>query len=203
MESFTKLFGSLLVFVYHCFDRIVINGYLENLSRPELVVHFFREVLGIRAISKEALVKRTQEYKQWLEAYARKKKNPMQWAEKGVRKEDFLRPYLKKLEKQNRFGVYFILQSMEQGLLGRATFRSATPKYPTGDPDYRIISNQRSRYTHYYFYIRDEILGPIAIRIATFLPFQATSYLNGHSYMERELTRQGVNFPRKTIPLSA
>ena len=38
MEIFVKLFGSLLVFVYHCFDRIVINGYLENLSRPELVV---------------------------------------------------------------------------------------------------------------------------------------------------------------------
>jgi len=34
MEIFTKLFGSLLVFVYHCFDRIVINGYLNGLSRP-------------------------------------------------------------------------------------------------------------------------------------------------------------------------
>jgi hypothetical protein len=32
METFTKLFGSLLVFVYHCFDRIVINGYLNGLS---------------------------------------------------------------------------------------------------------------------------------------------------------------------------
>jgi hypothetical protein len=29
MELFTKLFGSLLVFVYHCFDRIVIHGYLS------------------------------------------------------------------------------------------------------------------------------------------------------------------------------
>lgn len=29
MDAFTKLFGNLLVFVYHCFDRIVINGYLE------------------------------------------------------------------------------------------------------------------------------------------------------------------------------
>jgi hypothetical protein len=35
METFTRLFGSLLVFVYHCFDRIVINGYLSGLSRPE------------------------------------------------------------------------------------------------------------------------------------------------------------------------
>ena len=34
MEQFTRLFGSLLAFVYHCFDRMVINGYLSGLSRP-------------------------------------------------------------------------------------------------------------------------------------------------------------------------
>jgi hypothetical protein len=44
MELFTKLFGDLLVFVYHCFDRIVIHGYLSGLSRPEQVVYFFRRV---------------------------------------------------------------------------------------------------------------------------------------------------------------
>ena len=27
MDLFTQLFGSLLAFVYHCFDRIVIYGY--------------------------------------------------------------------------------------------------------------------------------------------------------------------------------
>src|SRR5262249_32935234 len=41
MELFTRLFGDLLAFVYHCFDRIVIYGYLSGLSRPEQVVHFF------------------------------------------------------------------------------------------------------------------------------------------------------------------
>ena len=35
MDMFTKLFGNLLAFVYHCFDRIVIHGYLSALSRPE------------------------------------------------------------------------------------------------------------------------------------------------------------------------
>ncbi len=151
MESFTKLFGSLLVFVYHCFDRIVINGYLENLSRPSLIAYFFHEVLKVEVIDKEAFSKRTTEYKAWVDAYSRKQNIPMQWAEKGVRKEDFVLPYLKKMEKANRFGVYFIFQSMEQG----TTFRSAMPKYPTEDPCYRILSMQRSRFTHYYFYIRD------------------------------------------------
>ena len=193
MDAFTKLFGNLLVFVYHCFDRIVINGYLEHLSRPELIVHFFRQVLGIRAITKEVLAKRTHEYRQWVEAYARNHKIPMQWAEKGVRKEDFVRPYLKKMEKQNRFGVYFIFQSMEQG----TTFRSTAPKYPTDDPDYRILATQRSRFMHYYFYIRDEMLGPIVIRVATFLPFQTTYYLNGHSFMEGELKRNKIAFRKE------
>src|SRR6202023_403313 len=31
MELFTQLFGDLLAFVYHCFDRIVIYGYLSGL----------------------------------------------------------------------------------------------------------------------------------------------------------------------------
>ncbi len=48
MEEFTQLFGSLLAFVYHCFDRIVIHGYLSGLSRPEQVVYFVRQVLGPR-----------------------------------------------------------------------------------------------------------------------------------------------------------
>jgi len=40
---------------------------------------------------------------------------------------------------------------MEQG----RTFRISVPKYPTPDPNYRILAHQRSRFTHYYFYIRD------------------------------------------------
>jgi hypothetical protein len=99
------------------------------------VAHFFREILGISAIRKEALGKRTSEYRQRVEAFARKQGIPMQWAEKGVRKEDFVRPYRKKMEKQNRYGVYFIFQSMEQG----ATFRSSAPKFPTGDTERRLV----------------------------------------------------------------
>ena len=44
MELFARLFGGLLLFVYHCFDRLVIHGYLSGLSRPEQVVYFFRQV---------------------------------------------------------------------------------------------------------------------------------------------------------------
>ena len=84
METFTKLFGSLLVFVYHCFDRIVIRGYLSGLSRPEQVVYFFREVVGAPVVDKQVLSQRTCDYQKWVEAYARNHEIPVEWAEKGV-----------------------------------------------------------------------------------------------------------------------
>jgi hypothetical protein len=190
MDVFTELFGNLLAFVYHCFDRIVIHGYLSALSRPEQVVHFVRKIVGVPVVSKEILSQRTADYQNWVEAYARNHHTPIEWAEKGVRKEDHVRPWLRRMANKNAYGVYFIFKSMEQG----PSFRISVPKYPTQDPHHRILARQRSRYTHYYFYIRDEVLGPMVMRVASFFPFQTTYYLNGHSFIEQELTRAQVGF---------
>src|ERR1022692_4316161 len=108
METFKKLFGSLLVFVYHCFDRIVIDGYLNGLSRPEQAVHFVREVPGIPAVSKEVLSQRTSDCQSRVESYARNHRIPMEWAGKGVRKEDYVLPALRRMEKKKAYGVYLI-----------------------------------------------------------------------------------------------
>ena len=94
MELFAKLFSSLLALVYHCFDRIVIHRYLSGLSRPEQVVYLFRELVGVSAITKEVLRQRTDDYRNWVEAFAGNHRFPIEWAEKGVRKEDHVRPWL-------------------------------------------------------------------------------------------------------------
>jgi hypothetical protein len=190
MERFIQLFADFLSLVYHCFDRIVIHGYLRGLSRPEQVVYFFRQVLGIPVVSKEILSQRTNDYRDWVEAYARNHKIPIEWAEKGTRKEEYVLPALSRMEKKNAYGVYFIFKSMEQG----RTFRISVPKFPTKDPNHRILAHQRSRFTHYYFYIRDAGLGPIIVRVASFFPFPATYWLNGHSFIEQELKRKQIGF---------
>jgi hypothetical protein len=190
MDLFIKLFGDLLTFVYHCFDRIVIHGYLTCLCRPEHVVHFFREVVGVPVITKETLRQRTGAYQSWVEAFARNHQIPVQWPEKGTRKEDYVLRWLRRIERKNAYGVYFIFKSMEVG----PTFRITVPKYPTNDPSYRIIANQRSRFTHYYFYIRDEVLGPIVMCVGSFFPFKTTYYLNGHSFIEHQLKQRNIGF---------
>jgi hypothetical protein len=190
MELFTQLFGHLLAFVYHCFDRIVIHGYLTRLSRPEHVVYFFHEVIGAPVITKEILSERTNRYQNWVEAFARNRRIPIEWAEKGIRKEDFVRRWQRRMVRNNAYGVYFIFKSLEVG----PTFRITVPKYPTKDPNYRIVANQRSRFTHYYFYIHDEVLGPFVMCMGSFFPFKTTYYLNGHSFIEHQLSHAEISF---------
>jgi hypothetical protein len=123
-------------FVYHCFDRIVIQGYLHLLTRPEHIVHFFRDVHGVSPPTKDVLAKRMQEYQQWVEAFARNHRIPIEWPDaealktKKLKKEDYVRPYGQRMERQKRFGVYFIFKSLEQG----PKFGIRVPKYPTERP---------------------------------------------------------------------
>ena len=107
-----------------------------------------------------------------------------------VRKEDYVQRRLRRMQRNNAYGVYFIFKSMELG----PTFRISVPKYPTKDANYRILANQRSRFTHYYFYIHDEVLGPMVMCVASFFPFKATYYLNGHSFIEHQLKHANVGF---------
>jgi hypothetical protein len=80
VETLTKLFGSLVDFVYHCFDRIVILGHLPLLTRHENIVHFFRDLHRVGAITKEILRQRTDEYVRWVESFARNHEIPIEWA---------------------------------------------------------------------------------------------------------------------------
>ena len=149
MELFTKLFGSWLVFVYHCFDRIVLSGYLMGLQRPGQVVYWLQHVLGIEAITKEVLSSRTQDYVRWVEAFARNRRLPLEWAEKNVRKEDYVAPYLRRMERAGRYRVYFIFQTMEQGWTFRPGQRLVKRNGPAAD--YPILHRHRARYRYYYF----------------------------------------------------
>ena len=196
METFTKLFGTWLVFIYHCFDRIVLSGYLMGLQRPGQVVYWLQQALGVQGITKDILARRTSQYVAWVESYARNRRIPLQWAEKNVRKEDYVLPWLRRAEREDRYGVYFIFQAMEQGWTYRPGYKLVAST-PGGPADYPILHKHRSRYRFYYFYLRDEILGPMIVRIGTFIPFEASYYLNGHCYIEQAMRKQNIGYRKQ------
>ncbi len=47
---------------------------------------------------------------------------------------------------------------------------------------------------HYYFYFIDEELGMIYVRVPTWAPFRLQVYCNGHSWLARKLSAEGIGF---------
>src|SRR4051812_5267358 len=142
---------------------------------------------------------RTAPYRAWATRYAAEHAIPLVAAPQGQRKEDVVAPYYRRFRATE--GVVAILTSTESG----RTFVSYTPRYPPsgGDPGYRLLHPARKRFLHSYFYLLDPVLGPMSLRVGTFLPFTLAVFLNGHSFLARELARQGVGFRKDDNALLA
>ena len=194
MERLLELLGNAVQFAYTCWDRIVLNGYIERLQRPENLIYFFHEIVGIDTIEPAVLEQRTNAYKAWVRRMAEEHRIPVLPAPpvppKGVRKEDFVEPFYRRLKGAE--GIACVLTSLEQG----RTFVSYTPQWtpPSGDANYRFIKTCHKRFLHYYWYVLDPVMGPMSVRVATYFPFNVTCYFNGHSFVAQELTRAGVRF---------
>ena len=188
MDRLSDLFGERVQVRYTCLDRIVLHGYLDGLQRPGQLVHFFHEVVGVDCIESEVLAGRTAAYREWVEQYTVGQGIPVLEAPKGVRKETLVRPYYGKLGPHE--GIACVLKSLET----TRTFISYTPRRTprSGDATYRRIDTGRKRFLHLYWYVWDPIMGPMSLRVATYLPFTITAYLNGHHFVGERLRGAGV-----------
>jgi hypothetical protein len=190
MDRLSELLGQAVQFAYTCWDRIVLTGYIERLQRPENLIYFFHDVVGVDCIEPAVLEQRTNAYKAWVRRITGEQGIPILAAPRGVRKEELVEPYYRRFK--GAAGVACVLTSMEQG----RTFVSYTPfrKPPSGDAAYRLIKACRKQFQHYYWYVLDPIMGPMSVRVATYFPFNVTCYFNGHSFVAEELGRAGVRF---------
>jgi hypothetical protein len=105
-----------------------------------------------------------------------------------VRKEELVRPFYGKLGPQE--GIACVLTSLENS----RTFISYSPQRTpvSGDANYRRIETGRKRFLHLYWYVWDPVMGPMSLRVSTYLPFTITAYLNGHSFVSERLRQADV-----------
>jgi hypothetical protein len=190
MDRLSALFGERVQCRYTCLDRIVLHGYLTGLQRPGQLVHFFHDVIGVECIEPTVLLGRTTAYRDWVDRYTQGQGIPVLPAPKGVRKEELVRPYYGQLGPKE--GIACVLTSLENN----RTFVSYAPRRTprSGDESYRRIETGRKRFLHLYWYVWDPIMGPMSLRVSTYLPFTITAYLNGHHFVSQRLRQAGVAF---------
>lgn len=177
-----------VTFRLECPDRIYLNGYVPNLQVGGQVVTFLCTRRGAPVPSPALLGKMTRAFVQAVEDYAATEGIPVRRFERGERKEDVARPYLRAAERQGREGVVLIGVAQERS----TSFRGSREDRP-GAPwfSFRRVS---VAVKVFYFYLWDAEFGPAFIKVGTYFPFPARVWLNGHEWLKRQLVRRGIAF---------
>jgi len=101
-----------------------------------------------------------------------------------IRKEDVVAQVLK--QRGDRPGLVHILSAME--------VCDAYKPWHDKQTHRTSVRPDNGKCLHYYFYFQDARLGLIYLRVPTWAPLRLQFYCNGHSWLARKLTAQGIGY---------
>ena len=101
-----------------------------------------------------------------------------------IRKEEIVAKVLK--QRGDHPGLVHILSAMEACPAYRPWHDKQTHK--------TYLRPDSGKCLHYYFYFMDAELGLVYLRVPTWAPFRLQFYCNGHSWLARRLTAEGIAF---------
>ena len=183
LSRFAAKFTSLIVAVLSCFDRVIFKGHLPISNGPALE-GFVDHVLKIRRCDFMAFAERQSET---LVDRARRAAE-----EAGVEYR-----FLKGSHRKDKLVDAILRQRSDlvEGLIAVFCCMECCPSfklvYGQGRP--RLVDARRQQRVLYSYFL-DPQLGLIYIRLTTWFPFTAQVYVNGHSWLEKQLLRQRLGF---------
>ena len=179
MNAFVRHHLPAIALRYHCFDRILANAYLQPLLWTARAVSFLRDQRHAPAISANYLRRIANDYHAWLDDQAARNGWDVVTPPADVTRHQWVEPFYDRLG--DRPGVAVVLKCRESARL----FAS----------DRAGHIERVSRFVNlYYFYLQDEQLGRLFIRLCPYFPFNAQVWLNGHEWLAGRLRAEGVAF---------
>lgn len=169
-------------------DRMYLNLYVPILQSPRGVGHFWINHRGYRFASSGLMAPMTETFVQSILRFAKTNDIPIVAFKKRQRKDDVAKEYLAKFPHQE--GVLFIGKAQEKTRVVRTEKRSN----PNTGAIYPWLVMSTAIVNHYYFYCVDRDFGPFFIKLGSYFPYTGKVALNGHEYLKRQLTKEGVAF---------
>jgi hypothetical protein len=183
MNPFVEHHQQSIRFQYSCFDRMLLNAVVQPMQQPPRIVGFLDKCRQVPSITKAYFGGVSDEYHRFVGRLAAEQRVPIVEPPKGVRREDWVEPFYRRLG--SRFGIAVILKSRENA---RIAVSYATPN---GGNRIEVLT----RFVwQYYFYLRDEEWGRMFVRISTYFPFNARACVNQHEWLARQLAAEGIPF---------
>jgi hypothetical protein len=171
--------------VLSCYDRVVVTGTLPTVCYAGGMTRFLY-ASGIRIFDypefASTLRDRVRERAVSMAADAGVTIEHI--AKSGIRKEAIVAKVLE--QRGEHPGLVHVLSAMEACPAYRPWHDKQTHK--------TYVRPDSGKCLHYYFYFMDAELGLVYLRVPTWAPFRLQFYCNGHSWLARRLTAEGIAF---------
>lgn len=168
-------------------DRMYLNVYQPKLQTEKQAACFFRYHRGQPVASSSLMGEMTNAFLQQVDAFIKQHGIPVVQFRKGQRKDDVAAEYRAKFTESE--GVLFLGKAQEKVPIFRTEKRTGADgkKYPW-------IVKSATPVNQFYFYSVDDDFGPFFLKFCSYFPYNAKLCINGHEYVKRQLTKEGIPF---------
>jgi hypothetical protein len=169
-------------------DRLYLNVYVPLVQSAAGVAHFFRRHRGATFAAAPLMDAMTKAFIAAIERFAAREGVPLITFARGQRKEEVAAAYLAQF--QGEEGILLIGTAQEKAVVCRTEKR----RNPQTGQTYPWLVRATALVNQYYFYGVDRDFGPFFLKFCAYFPYNATLCLNGHEYLKRQLTKEGIAF---------
>src|SRR3954467_7772840 len=183
--SLTERYDERIAGILSCYDRVVITGTVPVICYAEGMTRFLY-AKGIRIFDYPA-------FAQILRDRVRDRAASLavdvgvtieHVSKSHIRKEDVVARVLE--QRGDHPGLVHIISAMEACDSYRPWHDKATGK--------TFVRPDSGKCLHYYFYFLDAAFGLVYLRVPTWCPFRLQFYCNGHNWLARKLTAEGIGY---------
>ena len=184
-ESLTERYGDRIAGVLFCYDRVVITGTVPVICYAEGMTHFLY-ANGIRIFDyPEFAMKLRDRVRDAAGSLAAAAGISIAHIAKShIRKEEVVARVLE--QRGDHPGLVHVLSAMEACDSYRPWHDKAGGR--------TFVRPDSGKCLHYYFYFMDADLGLVYLRVPTWAPFRLQFYCNGHSWLARQMTAEGIGY---------
>jgi hypothetical protein len=188
MQTFLARFGSEIKGVLSGLDRVRFRGTIRWLASERGMGTYLSTQRILLKDFKDWAMERTARIKQATERLAERLGRPLIYLPSSQERKETKAAEIAQADGVTT-GLVAVFQCVEPCHTVKVGPNAATKRLE--------LRHGPAKCSHYYFYVRDPLYGPVSVRLQTWLPFSIHVCLNGREWLANLLAKAGIEFEQR------